>query len=169
MYNYKYFIFLAGFLLPIFCIGQSIDRFVIGTGGDSSPSSSTHMDWTLGETFVSSIVTRQGIITEGFHQPILEVLQIQEQDLAYDNNIQVFPNPTSSQLFINLNHLSAQEQYYWLFDMKGKIVDKGNLGTGKAQEIDLQWLVPGTYLLKIALNEVLDEPSITHHFQIIKH
>lgn len=169
MYKCKMCIVLAGFLFPLLCAGQSTDQWVIGSGGNSSHSGSTNLEWTLGETFVATIITPRGMISEGFHQPILEVRRIQEQDLTSDTEIQVFPVPTYSQLFVNLNQVTAKEQHYWLFDMEGKLVDKGNLGTGKTQTIDVQRLAPGTYLLKIAQSEVLDHPSNIHHFQIIKH
>lgn len=163
------YILLLTLLLPFSVTAQSLSNWVIGSGGSSSSAASTQLEWTLGETFVSSTTTRQGMLTEGFHQPILEVRMIQEQDFTSETDIQVYPNPTSSELFVNLNQISAQEQYYWLFNMEGQIVDKGNLGTGQTQTIDLERMVPGTYLLKIGQNEVMDHQSIVHHFQIIKH
>jgi len=163
----KYFLFLS-LLLPFAVTAQSVSNWVIASGGSISAVTVTQLEWTLGEPFVSSTTTRQGIFTEGFHQPIVEVRRVQEQDLTSDIDIQVFPNPTSAQLFVNINQVAAREQYYLLFNMEGKLVDSGNLGTGKTKTIDLQRLVPGTYLLKIGQNEVMDQQSITHHFQIIK-
>ena len=62
-----YTIVLALFVTPFFA--QSLSPSVIASAGSSFTSAQFSMDYTLGETFVTTLSNGSNILTQGFHQP----------------------------------------------------------------------------------------------------
>jgi hypothetical protein len=62
-----YTIILALFITPV--CAQSLSPSVIASAGSSFTSAQFSMDYTLGETFVTTLSNGSNILTQGFHQP----------------------------------------------------------------------------------------------------
>lgn len=60
--------------------------------------------------------------------------------------LQIFPNPTSTQLTIKT--FSSQPQHYSIFDLTGKLLQSGNT-SGKETIVDVQLLPAGMYFLRV--------------------
>lgn len=116
------------FLFFCCCLGflgtaQSIERSVIASDGASNTLGEITIDWTLGELATTTLVTDNGMLTQGFHQPVLSVTKV----LTYENleefyTIQVMPNPVST--FLNVDIRSEREEALSveLLDLNGKIL-----------------------------------------------
>jgi len=66
-----------------------------------------------------------------------------------DNNFMAYPNPTNSILNIDINSLEPMD--YTLLSSHGNIIQRGILNSSK-QQIDLSYLSPNVYFLKIGNN-----------------
>lgn len=126
---------------------QSLSPQVLSNAGGTVLSPEMRISWTLGEVAVSQWQTNgnSGSITEGFHQPYLQVSQITytEQEL-----VKIVPNPVREML--NLFAISNDQELYIanLQDAQGRILIKNLKLKGKA-EIDMSIYPAGVYFLSI--------------------
>jgi hypothetical protein len=65
----------------------------------------------------------------------------------------VYPNPTDGKISLKLSKGESYQGGYELFDMGGRLVQKGNSNDKK--QLDLSALVDGQYLLKSKYNVVI--------------
>jgi len=74
-------------------------------------------------------------------------------DNQLENNLKVYPNPTSDILNIDLNKNISGIDKLQLYDVNGKLVYKQNLKNLTNTKIDVSQLSSGVYLLKIKTND----------------
>jgi len=157
------------FLFFFLCLGigfwaqsQSLSPDIIASGGDISNSSALSLEWTLGELMVTTNQTRSGNLTEGFHQPFLNISELPEivfssdshDDLHSDLKVDVWPNPVHS--IVNFQLESDTENQYFLecFDIRGGIVtSKTKISPSTLTKIDLDQYPSGMYFLKLSNEE----------------
>ena len=102
--------------------------------------------WTLGETAVARWNTPQGMVTEGFHQPILEVTLLPEYTAP---TVRIAPNPVQSTLNVQLQEQTKQSLFANLVDVQGRVViQRTTLQLGNT-EMDLSNLPAGLYFLNV--------------------
>ncbi len=149
--------------------GQSLDLWVIGSGGETTVSEKVNLQWTLGEIQVSSIRTSKGLYTEGFHQPYIQVINISNIaiPLPQQPDIKVFPNPASTELIIAFDQKLSGEYEYSLFNSGGKVADFGRLDFGLQTTLDVSRHIPGTYWLQLIHTDIITQVKQTTNFQII--
>ncbi len=104
---------------------QSFERSVLASDGASSTLGDITLDWTLGELATSTLVTEDGMLTQGFHQPVLSVTRV----LRYENledyyTIQVMPNPVSTILNIDIQSDREDLLSVELLDLNGKVLNQ---------------------------------------------
>ncbi|KAA3636298.1 MAG: T9SS C-terminal target domain-containing protein [Bacteroidetes bacterium] len=102
---------------------QSLERSVLASDGATNTLGNITLDWTLGELATTTLVTEDGLLTQGFHQPVLSVTKL----LNYENledfyAIQVMPNPVSSLLNINVEAEREEPLSVDLLDLNGKLL-----------------------------------------------
>jgi len=117
---------------------------------------------------VESIHTGKGILTEGFHQPLLEITEIpgsqntngnetagQEENnvntdgLVADFKIDAWPNPVHSTLTVKIEADTDDEVILELYDAMGKrMISKKSHFPFELIELDLTQNPSGLYLLK---------------------
>lgn len=160
--------FIALMLFSHFSQSQSLDLWVIGSSGETTISSKTNLQWTLGEIQVSSINTSRGLYTEGFHQPYIQVVEIPTVlPIASQLQIKVFPNPASTELIIAFDQKITGSYEFTLYNSAGKLADHGRLDVGLQTSLDVSRQIPGTYWLQIIHTETLSQEKQTTNFQII--
>jgi hypothetical protein len=127
--------------------GQSLGRYIIGSFGDfSSTSSGTTLSSTLGEITGTTESSHSTFITQGFQQP--DALIITSIFKPKYNNlfISVFPNPTSQ--YVTIKKDCTQSLYVELTDVLGQVI-YSYMFEQRSTEINLQTLSLGTYFLSI--------------------
>lgn len=85
------------FLILLFAFqapAQSISHSVIGSTGFTS----SDVDFTVGETLISGGASGVNILTEGFHQPLISSISM-EEDVGF--TLSYFPNPFRNEIIIN--------------------------------------------------------------------
>ena len=162
-------------LLAIPCcwiLAQKASPTVLASAGDISHGQHITLEWTLGELATNTIKHPNGMLTEGFHQPILQVedvslpepVQSEYADNA-DLTIHVFPNPVTATLWIDVEATLEKTAMLLLLDAQGQMVTQQliNLYTGK-HELDMQAYPAGMYQL-IMKDE---NETLLKHSKIIK-
>ena len=137
------FISLIVFILSV--SGQT--QQVITTAGGNGQGTNTQIEWTLGETVVTSFRKADTLLTQGFHQPLLTVTAIKTSD-SPDILIQVYPNPAHDQLQIQLGCVEIKDYRYVLYDINGKVLRQQIL-LSDITSINMDNYLPGIYLLKV--------------------
>ena len=119
---------------------------VIAASGGSGQGGGTSMTWTLGETAVAIIGAGNMMFTPGFHQPVLIANAISSVD-GLPFTIEVYPNPSSDFIIIQLRDVGFQEFKYLLYDAGGRLIYQ--VKPDKATTcIDLGRYASGLYILK---------------------
>ena len=107
----RIFLVLLSFSLSYAGIAQSLSPSVISSQGEVSEGNSVSLEWTLGEVAIQTIRSPGNVFTEGFHQPLLEVSEVVEEQVkellvleGYD--ITVAPNPVRSLLELKIKWIN---------------------------------------------------------------
>lgn len=157
------------FFLAFTLNAQSLDLWVIGSGGETTVTEKVNLQWTLGEIQVSSIRTQKGLYTEGFHQPYIQVFEVPQIATPVNQHleIKVFPNPASTELILAFDQKMTGDYEFTLFNSAGKVADHGRLDIGLQTTLDVSRQIPGTYWLQIIHTDTITQAKQTSNFQII--
>ncbi|MBK7428813.1 MAG: T9SS type A sorting domain-containing protein [Saprospiraceae bacterium] len=161
----KLFLFLF-FLIPLGVFGQSLDNWVIGSGGEFSPGSKIQLSWTLGELNTSSIKTRNGLITEGFQQSYIVLPELKYKSTSDVLDVFVFPNPTADWVQVNFADSKARDFDIFVHDAKGKLLQFQQFKNTIQTELSLESLPAAIYMVSIQVKD--NRISLPYSFQIIK-
>lgn len=126
---------------------QSIERQVIGVGGLTLSKDAITLDFTIGETIVTTISQGNSILTQGFHQiPFAEVITVIEPDTS---TFSLYPNPTSGLVYVEGKDIQEIELY--------AITGQRVYATSQSN-FDITHLSSGVYIVRIRTTKKL----ITH-------
>jgi hypothetical protein len=126
------------------CMAQE----VVSSSGESYTNSSGQIDYTIGEPLIETVSDSANQLTQGFHQPVIQVTEI--GDHFSDTEMVVYPNPTNGSLTIQLNELPNGLKYL-LFDATGKLVMTDEVRQSRST-IDMNGFASGQYVLKFSNN-----------------
>lgn len=123
--------FLPGLCLILFSTALSGQELLGSAGTDK---------FSLGEAFIETHLGSGLIISEGFHQPLISLIDIKENPRVL---VSVYPNPTSDKLILEHN---LESIIVFLYDSQGQVVftDYQTSGT-----FDLSSFSQGQYSLVI--------------------
>jgi glycosidase len=75
---------------------------------------------------------------------------VSNQNLELSNSISLYPNPVVNQLIINKHLTELEANHYFIYDLQGKIIQKGKLTfSGNQTTISTFGLAPGFYHINI--------------------
>lgn len=100
---------------------------------------------SIGEPMNTEISGGDIMISQGFLQ--VSVAEPSSDVNLLDEEIRVYPNPSSASLVIEMPEMDGQYEYQ-LFDMLGKALRNDQLNTIRST-VDVSLLDAGTYLLKV--------------------
>jgi len=125
---------------------QDISPNVISSAGATFFSSSTNINWTLGELAITTIQNSKNIISQGFHQSN-KTTSIGELPKEI-GVIHVYPNPTSDWLKFEINFDKKRFVLVQLFDVNGNLIwwEKFN-GKVISERTTLKRLLDGNYFI----------------------
>ena len=115
-----------------FTVNMAFSQQVFGAAGNEN--------YTLGEVFINSHISPNQILSEGFHQPVISLFEIESID---DLEISVYPNPTSGKLVINHN---LDYIVVHVYDVRGRRIE---VIVEDLKSVDLSFCPQGTYSLLI--------------------
>ncbi len=136
-------------LLIVLILGSinSIAQQAIISSGNVHQNTSGSISWSLGETVTQTFSAGDYTLTQGFQQGDLSVTAIYEKT-GIGVNISAYPNPTSSELFVEFESAASGKYSYRLIDEKGNLLEKGKIINTK-QRIAFENRHAGLYLLQI--------------------
>ncbi len=137
-------------LLSGYAMAQSLDRYVIGAGGSHT---NNQLQWTLGEFSVENNLVNGYELNEGFHQGKLIISSLAPTRIM---DIKVYPNPTTSMVFISDN--SSKKISYEISNNAGQMIKWGNY-----EPIDFSIYPNGIYFIKVFV-----EDQFVQTFKILK-
>lgn len=132
-------------LITFFSYSQSLYKSSIDSGGASVSVGNLQVLFTLGEVAVQETTVDNTSVSEGFIDTIISgTLSINEN--FWNDNIVVYPNPTSSNINISSKAIIDGVEIY---DAQGKKVLSANF----QKQIDISNLNSGLYLIKLYSGE----------------
>lgn len=158
----------------LFAPAQSISPSIINTTGHSVSSGNFHIEWSVGESAISTMSNGNLVVTSGVLQPYV-ANQPQIRNLAglwLPDEIRVYPNPTRDIIEINILHRFKGKNKLELVDMQGRKVMETQFeynGAGRIEKWNLSKLVAGEYFLYIQqLSPVTGKTIKRGAFKILK-
>jgi hypothetical protein len=142
--------FLFFLVFPLCISAQEISQEIISTSGDYSDGSSGQLSWTLGDLAVETYSSGDAKLTQGFQQPIYEVMTT-FKNLEYDFAIQVYPVPSTDYITVEFDQIQDNLEVI-LYNLQGEKVLSKKVDS-ETITIDLNYLSPSEYVLKIVNKE----------------
>jgi hypothetical protein len=150
-----------------FC--QHNNQSVIAIAGDISKAGNITLEWTLGEPAIETVSTTVGLLTQGFHQPLLVLpptfIEIVPRPTIPNFTIKVNPNPVQAVLHVSLRSFNDRKVNINLSDANGKALYNTSANIRSSYiSIDMQKYPSGIYLLYITspIN------NIVYSYKIVK-
>ena len=137
----------------ISCFSQEKNQSVIASAGEVSKSSTIVLEWTVGEPLIETVSSATSLYTQGFHQPVLEVHKLVgagEEGAPGKNTIQIFPNPTTAIINVQLEKASEKPLLVSIMDVSGRVLLNNTFPVNStALKINVHRLSNGAYTLRI--------------------
>lgn len=138
MFTNKFYLFCFAFIATTF---TARSQTLFSNGG----SSNDVVTYSIGEPFIGYVNNTSNQITVGFHQTKLLVTGLEESE--FQKPIMVFPNPTTSELYLQIES-NVEPLQINILNAEGKIVAQQNMETDLTQ-ISLEPMEAGIYFIQI--------------------
>ena len=132
---------------------------LISSSGNYFKNSEFSVSWSVGEPITETVSNSSNILTQGFHQSLLNTSSVYELP-NLNIQIKIAPNPTSDFLFLSINKF--QSFSYELYDFNGKLLEKKKI-QDKSTIISFNRYAFAAYFLKILKNN-----QIVKIYQVVK-
>lgn len=139
---------------------QVYSQEVAASAGKHFEADHFQISCTLGEPVIQTLNGSNHTLTQGFHQGELVVTPV----LSFTQNmaVNVYPNPTSEYINIQLNGSQTGELKARLYSLDGKLL-KQKIISDEKTELQLDEFTSGYYLLKLTKGK-----DLLQTFKIIK-
>jgi hypothetical protein len=119
------------------------------SGGGNATGSGGSVSYSIGQiayTFASG--GANGYAIQGVQQPLEVSVVTSVNQIETKFALDVYPNPTSSRLILNIGENNLKNMTYQLLSIDGTMLKQNQINSS-AEQIDMSALPSGTYLLKI--------------------
>lgn len=128
----------------------SLTPSVVSSGGGYFESENMSISWTLGELAVTTLISGDLVLTQGFQQPFVLDVGISPETMNW--GISVYPNPVGEQLRIQFDIQDPGDFLIEVQDVTGRLV--GQQQYRKVEPGDILLLntssyTAGVYFLKV--------------------
>ena len=122
---------------------------LISSSGSYNINQTGSISWSLGEVTTSTLVSNDVVLTQGFQQPSISIVD-QVKTIDPDLQISAYPNPTANNITIAWNSPNLENCIINLYSLKG-IILKQHIVTRYqfSQTIDLTGFDSGLYILHV--------------------
>lgn len=141
------------------CAQRTGNWSVVAPQGGSDRNEQVQLAWTLGEPATATGASGPVMLTEGFQQPVLQVVKILNTAslepgtangaVPSGDAIELFPNPTAGELHISIPDARISLARITLMDHSGQLLAEQRVQAPAALVLDLNPYPSGTYLLRI--------------------
>lgn len=153
--------FLYFTLFTKLLLSQSIDPFVITSGGGQIKTSTMTMDYTISETVVMLMGQNKNLITNGIQQPNFEISTSIIELPIEAGSIKLFPNPFLFDLNVDFSLENIDDVLINIYNNKGEVVENFQTSSSiKNYTLGLSQLLPGIYYVDFYLkNQKLSQKT----------
>jgi len=131
-------------LLTLFTV-SIFGQEVVSSTGESHSNSAGSIDYTIGEVSTETISDASNALTQGQHQPKLNINTIPTVQASFD--VSLYPNPVNYQSTLTVSQITEGLKYD-VFDVGGKVLITSTI-TKTETTIDFSKLSSGQYFLKL--------------------
>ncbi len=110
-----------------------------GTGGTVS--------FSVGQMVYTTDTKESGSMVQGIQRPY-RITTTDIKRVNDDISFKAYPNPSSDDLFLEMNAYRSEKLVYHLYDMQGKLIMTNSIEAPKTQ-INMRALAVGAYLIQI--------------------
>lgn len=153
--------FYFSFLLLLFFFMSFAQESVNASGGGVTNASNT-ISYSIGQPFYHQVSGGGIILVEGVQQPYEIITMGTSEYSGIQLGVKVYPNPTSSLLFLRVEGIDLKDVSYQLFDSSGRNILRDKIKQVETS-IDLTSKPSGVYILNVLTTE-----SSIKTFKIIK-
>ncbi|MCW3161850.1 T9SS type A sorting domain-containing protein [Chryseobacterium oryctis] len=140
----------------------SFAQVSVNASGGNTTNAGNSISYSIGQPFYHQTSGGEMTITEGVQQPF-EITTLGTVDyLGIQLDAKVYPNPTSSLLFLKVEGISLKNLSYKMFDSSGRVLFQEKIKQTETS-IDMTAKASGTYILS-----VLNAESTIKIFKILK-
>lgn len=132
----------------ISCHAQANPPDVFSSAGGEGTDGNSHLSWTIGEPITETVSDGTNSLTQGFHQPWVEITTDVEDAIGSGSGISVFPNPTRHVLHVVYADETPAEDRLELMDAQGRLVHQGRIRS-TSTDLDVTKYAPGNYFLRL--------------------
>jgi hypothetical protein len=118
---------------------NSIGGVDVGTGGTVS--------FSVGQMVYTTDTKESGSMVQGIQRPY-RITTTDIRKVNDDISFKAYPNPSSDDLFLEMNAYRSEKLVYHLYDMQGKLIMTNPIESPKTQ-INMRALAVGAYLIQI--------------------
>lgn len=136
------------FILLLLSIGITVQaqQANITSGGDASGNGGT-VAYSVGQVVSTTNSNFSGTVSQGIQQAY-EIFTLSTKDSELNISVSVFPNPTSSNLTLQMKNYNNEKLSYKLFNVQGKLLGNGQIVTQQPQ-INITSLPIATYFIHV--------------------
>lgn len=147
-YNYKSLLLILVFFGSTATYAQSD----INTAGGDATGSNGSASYTIGQLNYETFFGSNGSTAQGVQQAYeIYTIGIQEVN-GIALGLNVYPNPTTDYLTLNVDNYLENNLTYTLYDLNGKVLSTNNV-LGNLTTIQMSNYDPATYFIRIDQNE----------------
>lgn len=140
----------ALFLLGISISTVQAQQATTATGGNASGSGG-NLSYSIGQVVYNSNSGSNGSVAQGLQQPYEISIVLGLEDYQIGLNMQVYPNPTTDYLTLNIGNSELSTLNFQLFDISGKLIESKRV-ENTTEIIRMGNLPSGTYFLNVINN-----------------
>ena len=121
----------------------------VNTTGAHVQNSSGSVSYSIGQPFVNTTSSSGFSLAEGVQQPF-EISVLGVDNFPNINlEFKVYPNPTSSKIFLNVGTYATKNLNYTVFDLSGKVIKTDKI-LNIETEIDLSKFPTASYVVVVS-------------------
>ena len=134
----------------------------ITTSGGNASGSNGSTNYSVGQVVYTTDYGTTGSVMHGVEQPFEIQVVLGVDDLNISLELSVYPNPTTSLLYLEVKKYDLEDMQYQLFDLNGRLLERNRITT-ESTTIQMERYPMDLYLLK-----VFDHHKEVKTFKIIK-
>lgn len=152
-------------ILYLSLFSQEIEMNTTSSSGGYFIGGDININFTLGESVINTISNNEYLLTQGFNQPSIKIINSIDFLDSKVTNIILYPNPSIGNLKIIVESEFIDSGKIKIVDLKGKFLLAEDFMTNNPKELNVGFLSSGFYFLSVYDNA--NNFISTHKLEII--
>ena len=153
---------IAMLLAGLLCAGFLQAQDSANSSGGNATGSGGNIAYSIGQVVYTTNTGSNGSVSQGVQQAY-EIFTVEIKETTLNVSLNIFPNPTTENLTLQISDINKEKLSYKIYDMQGKILNNSQI-TAQQTQINMNGLPAATYFI----NVVNQENKIVQSFKITK-